>query len=160
MKYQLTIIFTIYFLSCQESNRYLQNIPEEENVKEVVFRLQIEHGRVDDIYYLSFTSIDSKTNKLIDSDPSGEFIHRFNGLPQKVKPVSQCDLIDFFVKDKITGEKGIILRIRSVSWLSETEALIESSSYRGPLDAGGINYKVQFQNNKWKIVSSEAMWVS
>jgi hypothetical protein len=160
MKYLITIILTTLFSACQESNRYLQNISEEENVKEVVFRIQIKNRNDNRIFYLAYTSIDSESKELIYNDPSSEFIHRFDDLPQKVKAFSKCVLSDFGVKDKITGERGIILRISSIRWLSETEAFVEAGSYMGPTGASGVKYRVQFQGKKWIVVSSKAMWIS
>ena len=100
-------------------------------------------------------SVDEKAN------PSDALLTRFAGRRPLVKKVSESFSKEYEgIYDKETGKKGILFRITSIKWVSETEAEVEGGHYTGPLAASGHVYKMRFENGKWIVEDDDMKWIS
>ncbi len=122
----------------------------EDDIREAVFRYQFDHDAPQQkpITKVHFISVESK------QDPDNKFLRRFAGNEPVVKQASQSRFSDNGVDsviDKTTGEAGIIFSVGKVNWINENEAEIKASYYVANLFAGGCNYKVVRQDEKWIV---------
>lgn len=152
-----------------------------DDIRESVFRYQFENiGKTyitknpDIIYFISIRGL--KHNQYKDIDPSDSFMGRFKSHVPLVKKVSQCtDEIDdiLVITDKETGEKkvievsdketrrkGLIFRVNDITWLSDSEVLVEGSYFAGNLAGSGNTYRVILKDGKWVVVEDTIKWVS
>ncbi|MEJ2444831.1 MAG: hypothetical protein P8Y42_15525 [Exilibacterium sp.] len=107
---------------------------QEDDIRETVFRWQFEHNASGQqqkakAYYLQIGEKD---------DPSDVFIKRFDEHKPPVRKASACtaDAING-VRDKKTGEKGLLFRATSIEWKSATEVKMKGGYYEGGLSATG-----------------------
>ncbi len=91
-----------------------------------------------------------------EANPSDALLTRFAGRRPPVKKVSESLSQQYEgIYDKETGKKGILFRITSIKWVSETEAEVEGGHYTGPLAASGHVYKMRFENDKWVVTDDD-----
>src|SRR5918998_5498689 len=121
----------------------------EAAVTEVVFRYLLRSRRDGLVYFLSVGAPD-------DHDPDDAFMERFAGHQPAVKPVSGATLAGATqlgpnaspapfpgqVIDRRTGQPGLILRVSRLTWLGESEARVEASTFAHGLAARGYLYYV------------------
>ncbi len=127
------------------------NVPQTtlaDNIQEAVFRYQLHYGSTlqEKVWCLSVGG----------HDPSAELLERFQNSPLPVKKASQCvhnpgDV----VKDKETGEPGVILLIDNIRWLNNTLVQVDGryykNDYEGNLGQSGCSYQVELVNNQWSV---------
>jgi len=140
-----------------ESKRHEQ----EDAVREAVFRYQFTnnaaHGpataeKMIETYYLS---IGEK-----DGDPSVALMKRFAGHKPSVRKVSECSTAKMRVTDKQTGKLGLIFRVRSIKWISDTEAEVKGGYYEDGRSASGNTYRVRRKGGIWQITKDKMDWIS
>jgi hypothetical protein len=151
-----------------------------DDIRESVFRYQFENtdealvnkNTSDIIYFISIGGV--KRNQYKDVDPSDSFMERFKSNIPLVKKVSRCTTdILIILMDKKTGEKkvievsdketrrkGLIFRVNDITWLSDSEVLVEGSYFAGNLAGSGNTYRVILKDGKWVVVEDTIKWVS
>lgn len=150
-----------------------------DDIRESVFRYQFENiGNTyitktsDVIYFISIGGL--KRNQYKDVDPSDSFMERFKSNIPLVKNVSRCTTdILIILMDKKTGEKkvievsdketrrnGLIFRVNDITWLSNSEVLVEGSYFAGDLAGSGNTYRVILKDGKWVVIEDTHRWDS
>ncbi|MBV10320.1 MAG: hypothetical protein CMN21_14010, partial [Rubinisphaera sp.] len=148
----LLLIFASVGLSADDARKN-----QEDDVREAVFRWQFEHNasgqqKKAKAYYLQ---IGEK------GDPSDAFMKRFAEHKSPVRKVSACTADSGKgVLDKKTGERGLIFRVTSIEWKSDTEVDVKGGYYEGGLNASGNTYTVKKENGKWKVTNDKMHWIS
>ena len=131
---------------------------QEDDIREAVFRWQFDHSggwlqQETKAYYLQVGENDN--------DPSDELIKRFSGHKPPVRKGSACNAnIRTGVLDKQTGERGLILRVRSIEWQSDSEVKVLGGYYEGGRSASGNTYTLKNKNGKWEVTNDKERWVS
>lgn len=90
------------------------------------------------------------TKHFTGGDPDAAFMKRFAGNTPPVKMSSECDLANE-VRDKKTGERGVVFCTGKIRWISETEVEVQGGYYEGNLSASGGGYRVKKVNGKWTV---------
>jgi len=151
----LLFVFASVGLSADDARK-----SQEDDIRESVFRWQFEHNASEQqenarVYFLE---IGKK-----EGDPSDEFIKRFAGNKLPVRKRSECSVNmgrSVGVLDKKTGEKGLILSVRSIEWKSDTEVDVKGGYYEHGLSASGNTYTLKKVNGKWKVTNDKMNWIS
>ncbi len=140
---------------------------QEEDIREAVFRYQFQHigsypQRKVKVYFLSLASSSPKCGES-DKDPSDRFMGRFRDKLPRVKKVSECTAgidIKEGVRDKGTGEPGLILRAGSIKWTNDREVEVRGGYHEHGLSASGNTYRVVREGNRWIVKKDTMNWVS
>lgn len=128
---------------------------DERNVQEAAITYLLTHNSAGlekraKAYYLG---IGLKT-----ADPSDEFLKRFTNQKPPVKKRSAASVNpDKGVLDKQTGERGAILRLYDVKWISESEAELEAGFYEIGNRGYKSTYTVKKENGKWKVTKATSL---
>jgi hypothetical protein len=123
----------------------LSRTKEEENIAEAVFRYKFEDssdGRKFSVYFLWLGD---------ERDPNGDFMERFTGHDPPVKGVSQSVKVSDGVKDKETGELGVIYGIPHIQWLNDSEIDVSVSKFVWGWGQYGYVCRVVRDNNRWMV---------
>ena len=134
---------------------------------EAVFRYLLRPRRDETLYFLSVGAPD-------DHDPDDAFMERFAGHQPAVKPVSgatlagatqlgpNASLVPFpgQVIDRRTGQPGLILRVSRLTWLGESEARVEASTFAHGLAARGNLYHVVREGDRWAVREVVLDWIA
>lgn len=132
----------------------------EEDVREAVFRWQFENNasglqQAAQVYFLALGSGDQY------DDPSTELLERFAENDPPVRPVSLSTADPGAgVVDVETGDIGLIFRIATISWTSDTAADVTGGYYEAGLSASGNTYTVEFVDGEWTVVDDVMHWIS
>jgi hypothetical protein len=128
----------------------------EDDIFEAVFRWQFEHNasgqqQKANVYFLK---IGEK------GDPSDVFMRRFAEHKPPVRKVSACTANTEGVSDKKTGEKGLIFRVESMKWKSDTEVDVKGGYYEAGLSGSGNTYTLKKGKGKWNVINDKMHWIS
>lgn len=129
---------------------------DEDDVREAVFLFQFDHNASGlqqnaKVYFLSLGGGDR--------DPSDEFMERFRGLKPPVKKVSECTASVTGVKDKETGEHGLIFRVTSIKWVSDSEVEVEGGYHEASESASGNTYLLLREGERWFVKEHRMNWI-
>lgn len=134
---------------------------QEDDIREAVFRYQFEHNasgtqQTAKFYCLSLGEYSK------DIGPDDGLMQRFQGHKPAVKKVSQCVYsLEVGVKDKETGQSGgLVFRVTSIRWISDTEIEVEGGYYEGGLSASGNVYRVVQKGSQWIVTEDQMRWIS
>ena len=139
----------------------------EAAVTEAVFRYLLRPRRDETLYFLSVGAPE-------DHDPDDAFMERFAGHQSPVKPVSEATLAGTAqpgsalaaapfpgqVIDRRTGQSGLIVRVSRLTWLSESEARVEASTFAHGLAARGYLYCVASEGDRWVVREVVLDWIA
>jgi len=128
----------------------------EDEIREVTFRYQFLHNASGlqqnaKIYFLAIGEEGG--------DPTDEFMERFADDKPTNKKESQAKLGDG-VKDRDTGERGLIFRVGNIKWVSDTEVEVEGGYYEAGLSSSGNTYFLKKQKDKWVVTKDVMHWIS
>jgi hypothetical protein len=129
----------------------------EDDVREAVFRYMFENNAslMQNNAPIIFLGVEGG------QDPSPEFLERFAKQWPPVEPRSSASVSAVTgAVDKKTGKRGLIFRIESLRWVSDSEAEVVGGYYEGGLSASGNVYRVKSEAGKWVVKSDEMMWIS
>jgi hypothetical protein len=121
---------------------------EEENIMEAVFRYQIAEERSPEGKGVIFLSVAQ------DMDPSDDFMRRLAEMPV-VRKISQANKRGDGVTDKQTGERGIILDVHRLEWISDAEVRVAVGTYAWGWGQSGSVCRVVHQTDKWVVQGCE-----
>ena len=130
-------------------------LAEEEDIREAVFRHQLEfHARdKNKIYFLGVGE------KAVDASP--ELMKRFANQRPAVKKASDSQYIQGKgIIDKKTGERGLALMARTIKWISDTEVEVRGGYFRDEEAAASNTYRVRKQDGRWKVTKDKRNWIS
>ena len=123
---------------------------QADDIREAVFRYQFVSnacGCEKEVYFLSLGR-----SKFTDKDPGDEFLERFQGHKPAVKKVSKSTThVTEGVRDKETGESGLIFRVIEITWISDLEAEVEGGYYLNGLNSSGNWYRIALEGGEWVI---------
>jgi hypothetical protein len=137
-----------------------KKLVQEEHIREAVFRYQFENNvsgqqKSAKAYFLSLGAAGKP------SDPSNELLARFINHNPPVKKVSQCTFsVSEGVKDRSTGERGLVFMITKINWISSTSVEVEGGYYEAGLSGSANRYLVKFKNGKWVVTEDTMLWIS
>ena len=118
---------------------------EEDCIREVVFRYQIQNPEGHKPSNLFFLSLKEH------SDPNYEVVKRLASGSYRVKPISRSVAEHAIIKDKETGEPGVILTVGKITWVDKTRVEVALSAYSGFGDAKGYVYELARGENGWTV---------
>ncbi len=130
---------------------------DEDETREAVFRYQFANNRAGAKAYetLFFLSVEDG------SDPTDDFMERFRNSGHRVRKVSQCACLPLDgVRDRETGEAGVILNAWGITWITEDEAEVEGGHYRHGLSSSGNYYRVVREGGRWTVKEERNLWIS
>jgi hypothetical protein len=84
-------------------------------------------------------------------DPSDEFMGRFADQKPRIGKASRAHFKQGWVRDRSTGEKVVVLWVRSVRWISEDRAEVHGGSYCGGRCADYGTYRVIKKDDSWVV---------
>lgn len=94
-------------------------------------------------------------------DPSLEFLGGLSDLAAPVKPISAGEWRNFFIYDRISGQRGAAFYVMSITMISKDEADVEGMIHPGGgLSASGPVYRVIRKEGRWVIAGARLKWVS
>jgi hypothetical protein len=131
---------------------------QTDDIREAVFLWQFEHNASGQqtnaqVYFLE---VGEKGG-----DPGDEFMKRFTGHKPPVRKVSACSAsADQGVLDKKTGEKGLIFRVTSIKWKSDTSVDVSGGYYEAGESASGNTYTAKKEKGKWQVTNNKMHWIS
>lgn len=128
---------------------------EEDNIREAVFRYQFKHNASGQqqnakAYFLSLGK---------DKDPGDQFMERFKNHKPPVKKASQ-GITNNGVRDKETGERGLIFGVTSIKQINEDEVEVNGGYYEAGLSASGNVYRVKREGDRWVVKEDRTLWIS
>lgn len=84
---------------------------------------------------------------------------RFSEHKPSVRKVSACSAGVDGVRDKKTGETGLIFRVNSIKWKSLTEVDVEGGYYEAGQSGSGNTYTLKKEKGKWKVTSDKMVYI-
>jgi hypothetical protein len=64
------------------------------------------------------------------------------------------------VAEKRTGKRGVVFRVRTIKWVSETEVDVVGGYFEDGLSASGNTYTVIKTQGKWTVSEAKTNWIS
>jgi hypothetical protein len=126
---------------------------QQNDIREAVFRYQFRHnasiqGNSARVYCIS------SENK---ADLSDNFMKRFAGFNPPVHKASDCTIDPYKgVVEKATGKRGLVFWVKSIKWISSTDAEVDGGYFEDGLSASHNTYIVSRATGRW-VVSKERM---
>ena len=171
MRHLTTIIALCVCVGCASSRHDQITTPQNdtrsleghEDIIEVVFRHMCQPEPVEEdvshnvnlVHKVYFFAVGGS------QDPSPELLKRLGDLKSPVKPISAGEWKDFFIYDRVTGERGAAFYVRSISMCSQDDCEVEAVIHPGGgLSASGPIYRLTRKNGKWTVVSERLKWIS
>ena len=87
-----------------------------------------------------------------DIDPADVFLARFKDASPPVRKGSLCHVPDK-VKDKATGETGVLFRIDSIEWDGGKTATVTASFLHGNQGGSGYTLEIAEEDSRWVVRS-------
>ena len=131
---------------------------QTDDIREAVFRYQFDPdgSGLNWPAQVYFISVGEKSE-----DPSADFLKRFEHHQPPVQKVSASQSNPKTgVVDQQTGEHGVIYRVTSIAWISDTEVEVGGEYYLAGRNAGGHIYTVMKENGKWRVTKDRSTWIS
>ena len=128
----------------------------EDDIREAVFKYHMHRfGRGWKDMKVHFLSVNGE-------DPSKALMGRFRGHKPPVKPVSQSVYRDIArgVRDRKTGEKGVVFRADKITWRSKTKVEVEGSYFVDGRAASGSTNSVEMRNGRWVVAKAKRHWIA
>ena len=95
--------------------------------------------------------------------PSDRFMKRFEGHRPPVRKRSECTIgigTREAVRDRATGEIGLLVWVGQIKWVSKTEVEVPGKVHDGGLAAAGNPYRVAFEGGRWVVKEDLPHWIS
>jgi hypothetical protein len=163
------------FLNCQNGAFPQQKAKDEQNIREVVIRQQMEEwiksGDKNEAeakdksekaiakmlnFRIFFVSVNGR-------DPSDDFINKFQDLPRVIKKVSASEISKAWrlvVIDKSSHQRGIRFSADEIRWLGPDSVEVEGGYHCDGLCGAGIKFEVRRENGHWLVTGSRMEWIS
>jgi hypothetical protein len=163
------------FAHCQNETSLSQKAKDEQNIREVVIRQQMEEwikggdkseSEAKDKsekaiakmlnFKIFFISIDGK-------DPSDDFMNKFQDLPRVIKKVSASEISKAWrlaVIDRSSHQRGIRFSADEIRWLGPDSVEVKGGYHCDGLCGAGIKFEVRRENGHWLVKASKMEWIS
>jgi hypothetical protein len=136
------------------SQSQVDRVPEEDNIRECIFRYRMDEYKSSGPFFLRING----------KDPSDSFMARFASSKNQVKKASQSyfkkDPFPGSLRDRSTDEQGILFSVSSLSWLSPDRAEVRGGMYCGGLCADAGVYRLEKKGARWVVVEYKVEMVS
>jgi hypothetical protein len=133
----------------------------QDDIREAVFRYQFEHGWPLEFPPVAYFLAIEGRSRASDRDPDDAFMSRFDGhQPPTLKASLVTDRVIEGVTHRDTGERGLILRVTEITWITGAEVTVEGSIYQSGAGAEGHEYRVVLDGGRWTVVEDVPTWVS
>ena len=141
------------------------SLNKEDAVREVVFRYQFLHNESGQqqsagIYFISVLLHSDTADIWNNGNPGTGLLARFFNNKPPVKPYSQCIISADGVKDRISGERGLLFRIGEIRWVDSTHAEADGGYFEAGLSASGNTYYLEKNSGQWIVVGDVMHWIS
>jgi len=95
-------------------------------------------------------------------DPSLELLSRFASHRPPVRPISEALTLarDLRVRDRRTGQPGIILSITNECWLTGNDVEVQAVRFFGMNASVDYAFHLTFQSGRWQVVSERTTGAS
>lgn len=136
--------------SQKKENAHIVSREDEENdIADVVFHFQIQQQlQVADRKVIFLFRADKR-------DPSDDFLRRVRAGKSVIKKLSQSKEDASGVKDKTTGEDGLILGVSAIKWITVNEVEAVGNVHFNRQNSLTYAYHiVKETNNKWTVKES------
>jgi len=157
----LILIFSLLLMMALFLNidRRSSRAETENDLMEAVFRYQFAHNGSSKqnrayAYYLAIC---------FNQDPGDEFIKRFKNSKPPVMKISQSTTdtgLGQAVKDRKTGQEGLIFRITSIRFINDETAEVKGGYYEASLSASGNTYQLIRIGRYWIVIKDVCNWCS
>jgi hypothetical protein len=135
---------------------------EIDEIREATFRYQfaknasgLQQGAA--VYFLAIRDQAKKVNE----DPTDEFMKRFIGNKPRVAKVSEALVsANEGVRDKKTGERGLIFNVSRIRWVSDESVEVTGGYYEAGESASGNTFYVKKKDRNWVVESDKILRVS
>lgn len=122
---------------------------QEDDIREAVLRyqfkdyeLQHQHERSASCYCVSIGETEP-------TDPSDNFLRRFDYYRPSVRGASACDYRDGGVVEKHSVNAAVVFNIGSITWVSNSAVTVEGSYAEGNFGGVGYVYRLYREKRKW-----------
>ena len=137
---------------------------EEGNVREVAFKTLIyEAAAAQEGYKVYFLSLGNTwtNDRPFGIDPSDGFMKRFEGRTPPVRKASQSKIgEEGEVRDKSSGQRGVIFTVTDLKWVSDQEVEATCSVFKAGLNGYTFKYTLTRKNNQWKVTNKKMVSIS
>jgi len=156
LKRLVLILGTLSFLGAAENPNFPHWTKIDEDVAEAVFRFQFAHntstlqGR-SSFYCLAVGPLEKS--------PSDEFMKRFAADVPPVRKKSDCKE-EWHVGglDPNTHTRGLIFKVRAITWRSKTEAEAEGVLFEDIDKGSGSTFTVKKKDGHWTVTKEALHW--
>jgi hypothetical protein len=159
-KILLSLAFIIFLFSAAimstDADRTRIRTAQEDNIREAAFRYLFLHNasglqQAAQVFCLSVNG----------RDPADMFMSRFRNEKPRVLRSSDCSKGGWNgVRDRRTGEEGLLFELTDVYWYSDDEVYVDGSYYSAPLSAAGYSWRVLHERSGWVVRSEHTHWIS
>ncbi len=130
---------------------------QEDDIREMVFRHQFDHNasgqqKTAHAYYLALGEKDA--------DPSDQFMKRFTHHRPPVRKASARHSTSVEIVDKGTGKPGLLFRISTITWISDSEVRVEGGYDEANVSASQNTYTVKKHEDKWEVTDDRMNAIS
>jgi hypothetical protein len=126
---------------------------KDDDIREVVYKYMFEQylPELQSDVNIYFLALDSRT------DPRSELLERFKSHTPPVKKVSASSRLGTGgIRDRSTGQKGVVFSVSDLRWIDDKEAVILGGVYQGGEAASSTLYHVEWMDGEW-VVTEEDM---
>jgi hypothetical protein len=116
-------------------------------IVEAVYRYEIQNSeghKSSDLFFLSVMQ---------DQDPNSGVMKLLTDSSYRVKPISESVNQQSVIRDKVTGEAGVILHVGKIQWIDKDKVKVGLSAYSGFGDAQGYDYELAHGEKGWKVTA-------
>ena len=93
-----------------------------------------------------------------DQDPNSEVIKRLTDSSYRVKPISESVDRHSVIRDKVTGEAGVILNVGKIKWIDKDKVKVGLSAYSGFGDAKGYDCELVHSEKGWIVTARKFVY--
>lgn len=122
---------------------------QEDCIREAAFRYEMQHSEGHDSSSLFFLEVEEER------DPDDELVKRLASGSFHVKPFSHSINQRSLIKDKDTGESGVILGVGKITWVDKDRVRLGVSAYSGWGDVKEYVYHLAHTDNGWIVTDRE-----
>ena len=152
---RMVCLFAFVWVAALASCATTQKFNVEDDIREATFRYQfspwLRQAQARELENVVFF-VEIGENR---EDPGKEFMERFANNKPAIKARSRATGGLQGVRDRDTGQPGIIFYVSKIKWLKETEVEVEGSCFVNAGNSSRSTYYLTKKNDRW-VVTKEA----
>jgi hypothetical protein len=154
----LLLIISVLQYACEE-NSLQPSISSDDQVRETIFRYQIQHyGSGMPVMFLSLMQPDTGNNYRA-IDPSDDLVGRIKADCPEVKKYTQSYFRNNCYYDVDSNQHGMLFSMYPLQWSSSTEVQVDGGYYYIVRVAGRDIFYLHKQDHSWIVDSVKIRWV-